>query len=162
MWHVFKAEDGHSHYILVFPLLLSEGHFREILWPFSTSMFISTAFGTSGRYNGACRIWRFRCGDYEECHLLGYKTPVRTSQETHYVSATQSSQLMLCKIWSFHGSDYEECCLLGYKTPVRTSQETHYISTTELSQLMLRKIGGFHGGVYEACRLLACYAMWLL
>jgi hypothetical protein len=24
--------------------------------------------------------------------------PVRTSQETHYVSATESSQLMLCKI----------------------------------------------------------------
>jgi hypothetical protein len=27
-------------------------------------------------------------GDYEECHLLEYKTPVRTSQETHYFSAT--------------------------------------------------------------------------
>jgi hypothetical protein len=27
------------------------------------------------------------------------KNPVRTSQETHYVSATESSQLMLCKIW---------------------------------------------------------------
>jgi hypothetical protein len=38
------------------------------------------------------------CGDYEECRLLGYKTPLRTSQETHYVSATESSQLMLCKI----------------------------------------------------------------
>jgi hypothetical protein len=32
-----------------------------------------------------------------------------TSQETHYVSATESSQLMLCKISWFHGSDYEEC-----------------------------------------------------
>jgi hypothetical protein len=28
---------------------------------------------------------------------LGYKIPVRTSQETHYVSATERSQLMLCK-----------------------------------------------------------------
>jgi hypothetical protein len=37
-------------------------------------------------------------GDYEEWRLLGYKNPVRTSQETHYVSATESSQLMLCKI----------------------------------------------------------------
>jgi hypothetical protein len=36
--------------------------------------------------------------DYEECRLLGHKTPVRTSQETHYVSTTESSQLMLCKI----------------------------------------------------------------
>jgi hypothetical protein len=37
-------------------------------------------------------------GAYEECRLLGHKTPVRTSQETHYVSATEPSQLMLCKI----------------------------------------------------------------
>jgi hypothetical protein len=36
--------------------------------------------------------------DYEECRLLGYKNPVRTSQETHYISTTESSQLMLCKI----------------------------------------------------------------
>jgi hypothetical protein len=34
----------------------------------------------------------------EECYLLGYENPVRTSQETHYVSATESSQLILCKI----------------------------------------------------------------
>jgi hypothetical protein len=37
-------------------------------------------------------------GDYEECRLLGYKNPVRTSQETHHVSATDSTQLMLCMI----------------------------------------------------------------
>jgi hypothetical protein len=37
-------------------------------------------------------------GDYEEWHLLGYKNPVRTSQETHYVSATEPSRLMLCNI----------------------------------------------------------------
>jgi hypothetical protein len=37
-------------------------------------------------------------GDYEECRLLGYKNPVRTSQETHYFSTTESSQLMLCRI----------------------------------------------------------------
>jgi hypothetical protein len=60
-----------------------------------------------------CKISGFHGGDYEECRLLGYKTPVRTSQETHYVSATEHSQLMLCKIWDFHGGDYEECRLLG-------------------------------------------------
>jgi hypothetical protein len=76
----------------------------------------------------------------EECRLLGYKNPVRTSQETHYVSATESSQLMLCNIWGFHGVEYEECRLLGYKNPVRTSQETHYVSATESSQLMLCNI----------------------
>jgi hypothetical protein len=43
----------------------------------------------------------------EECRLLGYKTPVRTPQEVHYVSATESSWLMLCKIRGFHSGDYE-------------------------------------------------------
>jgi hypothetical protein len=59
------------------------------------------------------KIWGFHGGDYEECCLLGDKTPVRTSQETHYVSATEPSQLMLCHIWGFHGGNYEECRLLG-------------------------------------------------
>jgi hypothetical protein len=36
--------------------------------------------------------------DYEECRLLKYKPPVVTSQETHYVSVTEPSGLMLCKI----------------------------------------------------------------
>jgi hypothetical protein len=34
-----------------------------------------------------CKIFGFHGGDYEECRLLGYKNPVRTSQETlrlHY------------------------------------------------------------------------------
>jgi hypothetical protein len=90
----------------------------------------------------------------EECHLLGYKNPVRTSQETHHVSATESSQLMLCKIWGFHGCSNEECRLLVYKFPVRTSQETHYISITDPRRLMLCKIWGFHDGDYEERRLL--------
>jgi hypothetical protein len=29
-----------------------------------------------------CKIWGFCGGDYEECRLLEYKNPVRTSQET--------------------------------------------------------------------------------
>jgi hypothetical protein len=45
---------------------------------------------------------------------------IKTSHETHYFSATESSQLMLCKILSFYGGDCEECHLLVYKT----SQET--------------------------------------
>jgi hypothetical protein len=59
-----------------------------------------------------CKFWGFYGGDYEECSLLGYKNPVDTSQETHYVSATEHSQLMLCKICGFHGDDYEVCRLL--------------------------------------------------
>jgi hypothetical protein len=61
-----------------------------------------------------CKILGFHGGDYEECRLMGYKTPVCTSQETHYFSTTESSQLMLCKIWGLHGGDYEECSLLGW------------------------------------------------
>jgi hypothetical protein len=111
---------------------------------------------------GLNKIWAFHCGDYEECHLLGHTTPVRTSQETHYVSTTESSQLMLCKIWGFHGGDYEEFRLLGYKTPVHTPQETHYISATEPSRLMLYKIWGFHRGDYDECRLHGLDALWFL
>jgi hypothetical protein len=73
---------------------------------------------------------------------------------THYVSATELSQLILCKISGFHSCDYEERRLLGYGTPVLTSQETHYVSTTESSQLMLCNVRVFHGGDYEECRLL--------
>jgi hypothetical protein len=82
------------------------------------------------------KIWGFHGSDYEECHPLRYKTPVRTSLETRYVSTTQPSLLMPYKIWGLHGSDYEEWPL-GHKTPVFTSQETHYVSATEPSQLML-------------------------
>jgi hypothetical protein len=54
------------------------------------------------------KIYGFHGEDYEECRLLGYKNPVRTSQETHYVSATEPIRLMLYKI-CFHGGDYAEC-----------------------------------------------------
>jgi hypothetical protein len=115
------------------------------------SMF--TSF-TLKHYPNLGKIWGFHGGDYEECRLLRYKNPVRTSQNTHYVSATEPSRETLCKIWGFHGGDYEECRLLRYKNPVRTSQKTHYVSTTEPSRVMLCRIRGFHGGDYEECRLL--------
>jgi hypothetical protein len=51
-------------------------------------------------------ILDFHCGDYEECRLLGYKNPVRTSNETYYISDAEHSRLMICKIWSSQGSDY--------------------------------------------------------
>jgi hypothetical protein len=65
------------------------------------------------KLNLQCKVWDFDGGDYEECRLLGYKNPVRTSQETHYVNAADSSQLILCNIWGFDGGDYEEWRLLG-------------------------------------------------
>jgi hypothetical protein len=45
-----------------------------------------------------CKSVSFHGGDYEECRLLGYESPVHTSQETRYVSATEPKRLMLCKI----------------------------------------------------------------
>jgi hypothetical protein len=109
-----------------------------------------------------CKVCSFQGGDYEKFRLLGYKNPVRTSQETQYVSATESNQSMLCKICGFQGGNYEECRLLGYKNPVLTSQETQYVSATEPRRLMLCKICSFHGGDYEEFRLLGCYTFRLL
>jgi hypothetical protein len=108
------------------------------------------------------KILAFHGGDYEECRLLGYKTPVRTSQETHYISATEPSRLMLCKIWSFHGGDYEECRLLEQKLKFLPHRGHVNVSTTEPNRLMLCKIWGFQGGDYEECRLLGYNAVRLL
>jgi hypothetical protein len=69
-----------------------------------TVYFQGIAYGSEGLQkdctsNPALQYVRgFHGSDYEECHLLGYKNPVCTSQETHYVSSTKSNQLMLCKI----------------------------------------------------------------
>jgi hypothetical protein len=58
-----------------------------------------------------CKISGFHGSDYEQRRLLVHKNPVRTSQETHYVSAAETRRLMLCRICGFHGGDYEECLL---------------------------------------------------
>jgi hypothetical protein len=113
-------------------------------------------------YIRVCTIWGLIGRAYEECRLLWYKDQVRTWQETHYVSATEPSRLMLCMIGGFPESDYEECRLLGYKDPDRTSQEIHYISAIEPSRLMLCKICSFYDGDYEECRLLECDTVWML
>jgi hypothetical protein len=49
---------------------------------------------------------------FEQCHLAGYRTPVTTSQETYYVSATEPSPLKLCKILGSHCGDFEVYRLL--------------------------------------------------
>jgi hypothetical protein len=59
-----------------------------------------------------CKILGVNGDDYEAFRLLGHETPVRTLQETHYISTTQPSRLMLCKICDFHGINYEECRLV--------------------------------------------------
>jgi hypothetical protein len=66
----------------------------------------------------AMYVWGFHSGAYEGFRLVGYRNPVHTSQETLYISATNSNLFMLSKIWGFHGGDYEECRHLGYKIQV--------------------------------------------
>jgi hypothetical protein len=87
-----------------------------------------------------CKIWGSHGGDYEERRLLGYKNPVRTSQETHYVSATESTQLMLCKFEVFTAVAMKNIVFWDRKNPVRTSQETHSVFATESSRLSLCNI----------------------
>jgi hypothetical protein len=58
-----------------------------------------------------CKIWGFHGSDFEECRLLGYQNPVRTSPETLYFSATDLNHLILCKILGFHCGDGEKCRL---------------------------------------------------
>jgi hypothetical protein len=79
----------------------------------------------------------FHGSDYEECDLLGYKNPVHTWQETHYVSATEPSLLMLCKICGFHGSDYEECHLgmLQHVAVVRTDVLKEHITSNMVTRI---------------------------
>jgi hypothetical protein len=64
-------------------------------------------------------------------------TPVRTSQETHHVSATEPNRLMLCgetvAVWCENRTEHKDTLWA-----VRTSQETHHVSTTEPNRLMLR------------------------
>jgi hypothetical protein len=78
--------------------------------------------------------------------------PVRTSQETHYVSATEPNRLMLFE--RFTAVTMKNIVFWDTKNPVRTSQETLYVSATEPSRLMLFTNSGFHGCDYENFRLL--------
>jgi hypothetical protein len=69
----------------------------------------------------------------EQTHTLCAQNAVRTSQETHYVSATEPNRLML----------FGETAAVYFKNhtehinTARTSQETHYVSATEPKRLML-------------------------
>jgi hypothetical protein len=57
---------------------------------------------------------------------------VRTSQETHYVSATEPNRLMLFKeTVAVYFENHTE-----HTDTVSTSQETHYVSAAEPNRLM--------------------------
>jgi predicted Zn-dependent protease with MMP-like domain len=61
--------------------------------------------------------------------------PVRTSQKTYYVSATEPNRFMLFRqtvaVYCENQTEHTDT--------VRTSQETHYVSATEPNRLMLFK-----------------------
>jgi hypothetical protein len=58
---------------------------------------------------------------------------VRTSQETHYVSATEPNRLMqFGETVAVYCENHTE-----HTDTVRTSQETHYVSAAEPNRLML-------------------------
>jgi hypothetical protein len=62
-----------------------------------------------------------------------YESSVRTSQGSHYASATKTKRLMLFRetlavYWEIHTE---------YTDTVRISHETHYVSVKEPNRLML-------------------------
>jgi hypothetical protein len=65
--------------------------------------------------------------------IYTFQNLVRTSQETHYVSATETNRLKL------FGETVAVYCEnhMEHTDTVRTSQETHYVSATETNRLML-------------------------
>jgi predicted Zn-dependent protease with MMP-like domain len=72
---------------------------------------------------------------------LSGQNAVRTSQETHYVSATEPNRLILFRetVAVYCENHMEHTDTLCGQNAVRTSQETHYVSATEPNRLMLFK-----------------------
>jgi hypothetical protein len=65
--------------------------------------------------------------------LIIFKYSVRTSQETHHVSAAETNRLILLgDTAAVYCENHTE-----HTNPVRTSQEKRYVSTTETNRLML-------------------------
>jgi hypothetical protein len=83
-WHISRGQVDHVQYSLDFQV---RGPQME---PHDSCDFVSNIHYNESRIENPFL--------FEECRLPGYKNTVRTSQETHYVSATESSRLMLCKI----------------------------------------------------------------
>jgi hypothetical protein len=62
------------------------------------------------------KVWGFYGSDYEGCRLLGYENPVRTSQETCYVSATESSRLCYERFGGFMAVTMKDVIFWDIKT----------------------------------------------
>jgi hypothetical protein len=70
-------------------------------------------------------------------HINMYNNSFRTSQETHYISATKTNRLMMFKEKVAVNCENNMEHINMYKNSFRTSQETHYISATKTNRLML-------------------------
>jgi hypothetical protein len=103
-----------SNYVNCCPVAVKRKWYLFHLTEPVASQYLHSEYDTCGIYFKRSTIWGFHGCDYEEWSLLGYNRPVRTSQETHYMSPSERSLIMPCKIWGFHGCDYKECRLLGY------------------------------------------------
>jgi hypothetical protein len=77
-----------------------------------------------------------------------YINSARTSQETHYISATKTNRLMLIRetvaVYCEHHMEHTNTLCVGrkqssviYINSARTSQETHYISASKSNRLLL-------------------------
>jgi hypothetical protein len=71
----------------------------------------------------------------EHTDTLSGQNAVRTSQKTHYVSATEPSRLMLFRetVAVYCENHLEHTDTLCGHNEVRTSQETHHISAKSLT-----------------------------
>jgi hypothetical protein len=78
--------------------------------------------------------------ELEECRLLGYKNPVRTSQETHYVSTAESSRLNLHKFVVFTELTIK-CAVFWDVTPCDSCKNRRFGGKNSLYQ-QIEKISG--------------------
>jgi hypothetical protein len=68
-----------------------------------------------------CNNSGFDGSDHEECRFLGCKSPIPTSQKTHYVSATEPNGIMLSgETVALYCENHTE---QKHTNTVRTSQE---------------------------------------
>jgi hypothetical protein len=103
--------------------------YREHLQIFDVSLKLYNAYSKSLRY-----------GRVHTVNQIIYTNSVRTSQETHHVSATKPNRLMLfgktVAVYCENHTEHTDT-LLWAECRVCTSQETHYVSTTKPNRLML-------------------------
>jgi hypothetical protein len=82
-----------------------------------------------------CKIWGFHGGDCEECRLLGYKSPVHTSQQTHYVCITETSLLMVLRSEIFTAVTMKNAVFWDIKPSSYLTGNTLYLHYRDLVSL---------------------------